>query len=145
MGGQYHHELMKYCPPSYVLCVSSHFWPFNIVKFVLEKLDKNLGSADPPPSVGPKSQIFPKIRFEGFPKSSMMSPSACLPSPKTPTRCSAVVRVLLQLSGNSNDKSSMWGKKSLESKNGEILKNLHFSTHVFLGGSCTTLCTQNGT
>ena len=22
----------------------------------------------PPPSVGPKSQIFPKIRFEGFPK-----------------------------------------------------------------------------
>ena len=69
MGGQYHHELMKYCPPSYVLCVSSHFWPFNIVKFVLEKLDKNLGSADPPPSVGPKSQIFPKIRFEGFPYS----------------------------------------------------------------------------
>ena len=69
MGGQYHHELMKYCPPSYVLCVSSHFWPFNIVKFVLEKLDKNLGSADPPPpSVGPKSQIFPKIRFEGSPK-----------------------------------------------------------------------------
>ena len=68
MGGQYHHELMKYCPPSYVLCVSSHFWPFNIVKFVLEKLDKNLGSADPPPpSVGQKSQIFPKIRFEGFP------------------------------------------------------------------------------
>ena len=67
MGGQYHHELMKYCPPSYVLCVSSHFWPFIIVKFVLEKLDKNLGSADPPPSVGPKSQIFPKIRFEGFP------------------------------------------------------------------------------
>ena len=58
---------MKYCPPSYVLCVSSHFWPFIIVKVVLEKLDKNLGSADPPPSVGPNSQIFPKIRFEGFP------------------------------------------------------------------------------
>ena len=67
MGGQYHHELMKYCPPSYVLCVSSHFWPFIIVKVVLEKLDKNLGSADPPPSVGPNSQIFPKIRFEGSP------------------------------------------------------------------------------
>ena len=30
-------------------CVSSHFWPFNIVKFVLENLDKNLGSAGPPP------------------------------------------------------------------------------------------------
>ena len=58
---------MKYCPPSYVLCVSSHFWPFIIVKVVLEKLDKNLGSVDPPPSVGPNSQIFPKIRFEGSP------------------------------------------------------------------------------
>ena len=32
---------------------------------VLEKLDKNLGLADPPPSVGTKSQFFPKIRFEG--------------------------------------------------------------------------------
>ena len=49
IGGQSHHELIKYCSPSYVLCVSSHFWPFTIVKFVLEKLDKNLGLADPPP------------------------------------------------------------------------------------------------
>ena len=46
MGGQYHHELI-YCPPSYVLCVSSHSWPFTIVKFVLEKVDKNSGSAAP--------------------------------------------------------------------------------------------------
>ena len=60
MGGQYHHELMKYCPPSYVLCVSSHFWPFNIVKFVLEKLDKNLGSADPPPLSWAKIPNFSK-------------------------------------------------------------------------------------
>ena len=61
MGGQYHHELMKYCPPSYVLCVSSHFWPFNIVKFVLEKLDKNLGSADPPPQLGRNPKFFQKL------------------------------------------------------------------------------------
>ena len=62
MGGQYHHELMKYCPPSYVLCVSSHFWPFNIVKFVLEKLDKNLGSADPPPpQLGRNPKFFQKF------------------------------------------------------------------------------------
>ena len=62
MGGQYHHELMKYCPPSYVLCVSSHFWPFNIVKFVLEKLDENLGSADPPPpQLGQNPKFFQKL------------------------------------------------------------------------------------
>ena len=61
MGGQYHHELMKYCPPSYVLCVSSHFWPFTIVKFVLEKLDKNLGSADPPPQLGRNPKFFQKL------------------------------------------------------------------------------------
>ena len=63
MGGQYHHELMKYCPPSYVLCVSSHFWPFIIVKVVLEKLDKNLG-------LQTKSQKILKNRFEGSPKHS---------------------------------------------------------------------------
>ena len=61
MGDQYHHELMKYCPPSYVLCVSSHFWPFTIVKFVLEKLDKNLGSADPPPQLGQIPNFFQKF------------------------------------------------------------------------------------
>ena len=61
MGGQYHHELIKYCPPSYVLCVSSHFWPFTIVKFVLEKLDKNLGYADPPPQLGQNPNFFQKL------------------------------------------------------------------------------------
>ena len=62
MGGQYHHELMKYCPPIYVLCVSSHFWPFIIVKVVLEKLDKNLGFADPhPPQLGQIPKFFQKI------------------------------------------------------------------------------------
>ena len=62
MGGQYHHELIKYCPPSYVLCVSSHFWPFTIVKFVLEKLDKNLGFADPhPPQLGQIPKFFQKL------------------------------------------------------------------------------------
>ena len=75
MGGQYHHELIRYCPPIYVLCVSSHFWPFTIVKFVLEILDKNLGLADPAPSVGTKSQTFPKIRFEGSPNHQWPWPS----------------------------------------------------------------------
>ena len=69
MGGQYHHELIKYCPPTYVLCVSSHFWPFTIVKFVLEKIDKNLRLGQTPaPLVGTKSQVFPKVWFEGSPK-----------------------------------------------------------------------------
>ena len=37
---------------------------------------KKLGLADPPaPSVGTKSQIFPKIRFEGFPKQAMKQSS----------------------------------------------------------------------
>ena len=53
---------MKYCPPSYVLCVSSHFWPFTKVKFVLEKLDKNLGFADPrPPQLGQIPKFFQKF------------------------------------------------------------------------------------
>ena len=37
-------------------------------KTPLEKLNQNLGLADPPPSVGTKDQIFPMIRFEGSPK-----------------------------------------------------------------------------
>ena len=61
MGGQYHHELIRYCPPSYVLCVSSDFWPFTIVKFVLEKLDKNLGLEDPPPQLGQNPKNFEKL------------------------------------------------------------------------------------
>ena len=65
MGGQYHHELIKYCPPSYVLCVSSHFWPFTKVKFVLEKLYKNLGFADPrPPQLGQIPKFFQKLDLE---------------------------------------------------------------------------------
>ena len=70
MGGQYHHELMKYCPPRYVLCVSSHFWPFIIVKVVLEKLDKNLGSADPPPpQLGQIPKFFQKFDLRASLKS----------------------------------------------------------------------------
>ena len=55
----------------------SHFWwfcwlglgnPRHIAtKTPLEKLDQNLGLAVPPPSVGTKTQIFPKIQFEGSP------------------------------------------------------------------------------
>ena len=38
------------------------------IKTPLEKLNQNLGLADPPPSVGTKDQIFPMILFEGSPK-----------------------------------------------------------------------------
>ena len=62
MGGQYHHELIRYCPSIYVLCVSSHFLPFTIVKFVLEKFDKNMGLGQTP-LFGTKSQNWPKICF----------------------------------------------------------------------------------
>ena len=72
MGGQYHHELIRYCPPSYVLCVSSHFWPFTIVKFVLEKLDTNLGLADPPPQLGQNPNFFEKLDLKAFSKGAIL-------------------------------------------------------------------------
>ena len=49
-----------------VLCVLSHFWPFTIVKFVLENWIE-IWDWQTPPSVGAKSQFFQKIRFEGSP------------------------------------------------------------------------------
>ena len=40
---------MRYHPPIYVLCVSSHFWPFTKVNFVLTILQKSWDSVRPPP------------------------------------------------------------------------------------------------
>ena len=42
-------------------------------KTPLEKLNQNLGLADPPPSVGTKDKIFPMSLFEGSPKRSQPS------------------------------------------------------------------------
>ena len=39
---------MRYHLPIYVLCVSSHFWPFTKVNFVLPILQKNWDSVRPP-------------------------------------------------------------------------------------------------
>ena len=49
---QYPHELMRYCSPIYVLCVSSHFWPFTKANFVLENFDKKLEIGSDPPAPG---------------------------------------------------------------------------------------------
>ena len=54
------HELMRYHPPIYVLRVSSHFWPFTKVNFVLTILQKSWDSVRPPPLVGTKSQVCQK-------------------------------------------------------------------------------------
>ena len=65
-GVQYPHELIRYCTPIYVLCVSSYFWRFFKANLVLEKFDKNLGLGQTPALlVGPKDQVFRKI--EGSP------------------------------------------------------------------------------
>ena len=67
-GVQDPHELIRYCSPIYVLCVSSHFWPFTKANLVLENFNKNLGFGQtPPPLVGPNAQLFPKMHFEGPP------------------------------------------------------------------------------
>ena len=55
-----HHDFMQYFMT---------FLGSSKANLVWEKLDKNLGLADPSPSVGTKSQNFPKIWFEGFPYS----------------------------------------------------------------------------
>ena len=67
-GVQEPHELIRYCSPIYVLCVSSHFLPFTKANLVLENFNKNLGFGQtPPPLVGPKAQVFPKNYFDGTP------------------------------------------------------------------------------
>ena len=42
---------MRYHPPIYVLCVSSHFWPFTKVNFVFANFKKSWSSVRPPPLV----------------------------------------------------------------------------------------------
>ena len=68
LGLQDPNELIWYWSPIYVLCVSSHFWPFTKANLVLENFNKNMGSGQtPPPLVGPNAQIFPKNYFDGSP------------------------------------------------------------------------------
>ena len=60
-GVQELHELMRYCSPIYVLCVSSHFLPFTKANLVLENFNKNLGFGQtPPPLLGKKPKFFRK-------------------------------------------------------------------------------------
>ena len=54
-------------PPS-MYYVFHHIYGQFQANLVLEKLDKNLGLADPPPLSWDKIPNFPKIRFEGSPK-----------------------------------------------------------------------------
>ena len=68
LGLQDPHKLIRYWSPIYVLCVSSHFWPFTKANLVLENFNKNLGFGQtPPPLVGPKAQVFPKKNSDGTP------------------------------------------------------------------------------
>ena len=67
---------MRYCSPIYVLCVSSHFWPFTKANLILENFNKNLGFGQTPPLVGPKAQVFPKNNFDGTPYLHIWLPSA---------------------------------------------------------------------
>ena len=70
-GVQDPRELIRYCSPIYILCVSSHFWPFTKANLVLENFNKNLGFGQtPPPLVGPNAQLFPKMDFDGPPYAS---------------------------------------------------------------------------
>ena len=40
LGVQYPHELIRYWPPIYVLCVSSHFWPFTKANLIWVNFNK---------------------------------------------------------------------------------------------------------
>ena len=54
-------------PPIYVLCVSSHFWPFTKVNFVLTILQKSWDSVRPPPPGWDKIPSLSKEIFLGLP------------------------------------------------------------------------------
>ena len=57
-------------PPIYVLCVSSHFWPFTKVNFVLTILQKSWDSVRPPPWLG-QNPKFVKGNKLGAPLTSL--------------------------------------------------------------------------
>ena len=58
---------MRYQPPIYVLCVSSHFWPFTKVNFVLTILQKSWDSVRPPPPWLGQNPKFVKGNISGAP------------------------------------------------------------------------------
>ena len=58
---------MRYHPPIYVLCVSSHFWPFTKVNFVLTNLQKSWDSVRPPPPGWDKIPSLSKELFVRLP------------------------------------------------------------------------------
>ena len=60
--------LIRYWFPIYVLCVSSHFWPFTKANLVLENSNKNLGFGQtPPPPCWSKFPTFSKNQIWGLP------------------------------------------------------------------------------
>ena len=60
IGVYWAHELMRYHPPIYVLCVSSHFWPFTKVNFVFANFTNKLGLCQTPT---PPSQCLKRGSF----------------------------------------------------------------------------------
>ena len=68
-GVQYPHELIRYCPPIYVLCVSSHLWTVpRQIKF-WPILIKSWDWARPPPLCLDKIPSLPEIFFRTAPLS----------------------------------------------------------------------------
>ena len=58
-GVQDPHELIRYCSPTHILCVLSHFWPFTKANLVLENFNKNLGFGQTPrPLLGQMPNFF---------------------------------------------------------------------------------------
>ena len=64
-GVQNPHELIRYCSPIYVMCVSSHFWSFTKANLVLESFNKNLGFGQTPPPCWAKCPTFSEKPFWG--------------------------------------------------------------------------------
>ena len=79
-GVQYPHELIRYCLLMYdnylMQCVFHQSYKANLI---LDNFNKNLGFGQTPPTpVGPNSQLWPKIKFEG-------SPNICMTKSKNLT------------------------------------------------------------
>ena len=69
-GVQDPHELIRYCSPIYVLCVSSHFCPFTKANLGLENFNKNLGfgQTSPPPCWAKFPTFTTTKKLKGSPK-----------------------------------------------------------------------------
>ena len=77
-GVQDPHELIRYCSPIYVLCVSSRFWQFTKLArqiWFWKFSTKTWASVSPPPPlVGPNAQLYPKKKIWRLPLSFLKIP-----------------------------------------------------------------------